>query len=186
MEQKKIIITGGPSTGKTSLIHALERLGYPCFHEVIRSMTDAAKKDGSLTDMATNPIATVSDPMAFNTKILNAREQHYIAAQKRPEPLIFFDRGMPDVIAYMDFFGQSYGNAFTKPMREHRYDRVFLLPIWEAIYVMDGERFEPIADAKAIHDHLYRTYTEFGYDVILVPKDSIANRTAFVLDTLHP
>ena len=39
---KRIVITGGPGTGKTALVRELENRGYDCFHEIIREMTEAA------------------------------------------------------------------------------------------------------------------------------------------------
>ena len=41
---KKIVITGGPGSGKTSLIDFLEENGYQCQHEISRQVTLEAKK----------------------------------------------------------------------------------------------------------------------------------------------
>ncbi|NHF60275.1 ATP-binding protein [Flavobacteriaceae bacterium TP-CH-4] len=185
MGQRKIVITGGPSTGKTSLIEGLEKGGHHCFHEVIRSMTLEAKHEGEIKHFTTNPIALVSDPMDFNRKILKARVQHYREATLLPQSNVFFDRGIPDVLAYMDHFGQDYGNEFIDTAAENRYDTVFLLPIWEAIYVSDNERFESYDEALAIHDHLWEAYTRFGYHVIEVPRDTVEGRVAFISKTLN-
>ncbi len=185
MKQQKIVITGGPSTGKTSLIHGLEKAGYTCFPEVIRLMTLEAKEMGALSSLTTNPIASVSDPLDFNRKILSARETHYREADTCNDPVVFFDRGIPDVLAYMDYFGQTYGTEFTTSAQTNRYDTVFILPIWKDIYVVDDERFESFEEALAIHAHLWQAYTNLGYKVIEVPKASVAERVAFLLKKLH-
>ncbi len=185
LNQQKIVITGGPSTGKTSLIDALEKNGHHCFQEVIRLMTLEAKKQGDLSSLTTNPIATVSDPMLFNKKIINARLAHYIQAKGVDEPIVFFDRGIPDVLAYMDYFNQKYDSWFTDIAQNNRYDAIFLLPIWKEIYVIDGERFESYEEALAIHGHLHDTYTKLGYNVIEVPKDTIPNRIEFILEQIE-
>jgi broad-specificity NMP kinase len=39
LKAKRIVITGGPGTGKTSVIAKLEDSNFYCYHEVIRSMT---------------------------------------------------------------------------------------------------------------------------------------------------
>ena len=44
--QKKIVITGGPGTGKTTLINALITSGYNCLPEISRQVTLQAQKDG--------------------------------------------------------------------------------------------------------------------------------------------
>ena len=40
---KKIVITGGPGSGKTSLIDFLEENGYQCQNEISRQVTLEAK-----------------------------------------------------------------------------------------------------------------------------------------------
>ena len=41
---KKILITGGPGTGKTELIKGLEKMGYKCEHEIVRKLTEEGQK----------------------------------------------------------------------------------------------------------------------------------------------
>lgn len=184
MNPKKIVITGGPSTGKTMLIEALVKAGYYCYPEVIRTMTLKAKEEGELSNFSTNPIAAVSNPMEFNKKILEARLKHYVASLKRKDPVVFFDRGMPDILAYMNYYNQRHEPEFTKTIKKNTYDTIFLLPIWKEIYVRDNERFETFDEALKIHDYLKKTYQDLGYRIVEVPKTSIAKRTRFILKTL--
>lgn len=148
-------------------------------------MTLEAKENGELSNLSTNPIATVSDPMNFNKKIINARLADYKRAAQIIDPIVFFDRGIPDVLAYMDFFEQTYEKEFLDIAKENRYDAIFLLPIWKEIFVSDNERFESYTEALSIHHYLKKTYTALGYDVIEVPKDSIENRIRFILNRLE-
>ncbi|MBT8235848.1 MAG: ATP-binding protein, partial [Bacteroidia bacterium] len=103
MELKKVVITGGPGTGKTTVIQSLADKGFTCVPEIIRTMTEAAKLEDNQNEITTNPLAFVDDPMAFNQKLLHGRTQQYIDASKGESELIFFDRGIPDVLAYMDY-----------------------------------------------------------------------------------
>ena len=41
---KKILITGGPSTGKSTLVSELENNGLHCFHEISRELTQKMRK----------------------------------------------------------------------------------------------------------------------------------------------
>ena len=43
---KRIAIIGGPGTGKSTLIHALEADGYSCMHEISRDVILEAQKEG--------------------------------------------------------------------------------------------------------------------------------------------
>jgi len=178
------VITGAPGTGKTSVIHKLEASSFYCFHEVIRTMTQKAKENNSNTGIVSNPIVSVADPYAFNTTILNARIGQYRDAISQKDDLLFYDRGIPDVLAYMDYFKQSYEDNFINECKKHVYDQVFILPPWEAIYVSDQERYESFEQAKEIHKHLLNIYSGLGYTCIEVPLDTIVKRTDFILKNL--
>ena len=185
MNVKKVVITGGPSTGKTSLVRALQNAGYFCYPEVIRQMTIEAKNKGALSNYNENPIASVSNPLDFNKKILTARLSHYQDSLKQDKPVVFFDRGMPDVLAYMDYYDQPHPEEFMSIVKHHSYDLVFMLPMWQDIFVQDGERFENYEDAVKINECLYETYGQLGKDIMTVPKSSVTERVEFVLQNLN-
>ncbi len=177
------MVTGGPSTGKTSVIEELERRGFHCLHEVIRSMTLAEKTQGEKTKIVSNPIVSVSDPKKFNMKILNARIAQFNTAKGyNDDSIVFFDRGIPDVLAYMDCFHQAYESIFNESCQHMRYDQVFLMPPWKEIHVSDNERFESFDESLRIYDCLKNTYETFSYEVTIVPTESILERVEFILD----
>ncbi|MFS4455585.1 AAA family ATPase [Maribacter sp. 2304DJ31-5] len=184
MKGKKIVVTGGPGTGKTSLVRSLEDSGFLCFHEVIRSMTSEAKKGGNKEVMTTNPLAFVNDPYTFNKQLLKERLKHYREANLLDRPVVFFDRGMPDVLAYMDYFKQPYQNDFIEPCKRNRYDRVLMLPPWKDIYVKDNERLENYEEAMAIHRILESKYRLFGYTPVEVPTGTVQERLDFVKNAI--
>ncbi|MDV7138971.1 ATP-binding protein [Maribacter sp. TH_r10] len=185
MKAKKIVITGGPSTGKTSVIEQLEKDGFHCLHEVIRDMTLEEKTQGQEMKMVSNPIVSVPDPKSFNLNILNARINQYHSALKSTREIVFFDRGIPDVLAYMDCFEQTYESDFSEPCRTLRYDHIFLMPPWKEIHVTDNERFESFEESLKIHDCLAKSYGNFSYDVTHVPKGSVKERVRFILDQIN-
>ena len=184
LKTRKIVITGGPSTGKTSVIEQLERQGYHCLHEVVRSMTLEEKNKGEKLKIVTNPIISVSDPMKFNKKILNARIEQFNYAHKCNKT-VFFDRGIPDVLAYMDCFEQAYESEFTKACETLRYDQVYLMPPWEEIHISDNERYESYEESLRIYDCLKNSYENYAYDLNIVPKGSIMERVEFILGHLN-
>ncbi|MEO1009861.1 MAG: ATP-binding protein [Bacteroidota bacterium] len=184
MNQKKIVITGGPSTGKTAVIQKLEKLGFACFHEVIRSMTLVEKKQNKDVSFSSNPIVSVNDPIAFNLKLLKERERQFDLARELEDRLVFFDRGLPDVLAYMDCFGQQYDETFLVPCRRTVYDQVFLMPPWKDIFKTDNERFESYTESERIFECLKNTYERLGYLIHIVPKASIDQRIDLILNHL--
>lgn len=181
MGLKKVVITGGPSTGKTAVIKHLEEEGYTCVHELIRSMTSMEQDNSTLV---TNPIVSVKNPKKFNQQLLDGRIDQYKGLANDAAKVIFYDRGIPDVHAYMNCFGQAYDGTFEQPGYTYRYDYVFLMPPWQEIYAGDNERLESFEESVRIHHFLKSTYTDFGYEVIPVPKVSIEERTKYILDFL--
>lgn len=185
LKSKKVVITGGPSTGKTVIIKQLETIGHYCFHEIIRDMTFEAKKNETSGSLVSNPLTFVADPFAFNKKILSGRTAQYNKSVNIKEPYVFFDRGIPDVLAYMDYFDQSYDREFEAVCEDNRYDKVIILPPWEKIYVSDNERMESFEEAIEIFDHLKQTYERYNYNPILVPTGSVAERISIILNAVN-
>lgn len=186
MEPKRIVITGGPGTGKTTLITALENADQHCFHEVIRDMTLEAKNTGITHEQASNPLAFVKDPADFNEKLLNARLADFNKAVNIKKNSVFYDRGLPDVLAYMNYFKQAYPPVYEDICTTHRYDQVLILSPWKEIYIQDNERMENFEEALAIHKELEDTYKSLGYAYIDVPFGNIETRTDFVMQLIYP
>ncbi len=182
--QQKIVITGAPGTGKTSIIKKLEASNFFCYHEVIRDFTLEAKENSDSETFDSNPLAFVKDPFEFNTKILNGRINQYLQSLENNDLTVFFDRAIPDVLAYMDFFNQEYSSEFTKACETYRYSKVFLLPPWKEIYVSDNERFESFDEAKQIHYHLEKTYCANDYKIDLVPFGTVEERVDFIINSI--
>ena len=148
-------------------------------------MTSKTKENGGDTEFVSNPLVFVDDALQFNKDLLYGRAAHFQQSLLSDTPISFFDRGMPDVLAYMDFFGQDYGAEFINAVHDHHYDTIYIAPPWEEIYISDNERLETFDEAQKIHDALMHTYTRFGYEPIIVPKTPIAERIAFILETLN-
>lgn len=177
---KKIVITGGPGTGKTSLIDNLRDRGHVCYPEISRQVTLEAREQGIEQLFLT-------DPLMFSQRLLEGRTNQFLHAERQKEGLIFLDRGIPDVLAYMEFIGDKYPGHFDQACKAHLYDQVFLLPPWEAIFESDSERYENFEQAIAIHDFLEATYKRYGYELLEVPFGSVDARTDFIEQHLiHP
>ncbi|GHC52537.1 AAA family ATPase [Ulvibacter litoralis] len=174
MKTKRIVISGGPGSGKTTLISHLESEGHTCMHEVSRAVIHEAQKQGIDQLFLTNPIL-------FSQKLLEGRLQQFLDASKYNElPFIFYDRGMPDVTAYMDFIDSHYPENFSETCSINKYDIIFLLPPWEEIYTQDNERYESFEQAEKIYHFLLKGYQSYGYNVIEVPVGTVEDRIAYI------
>jgi len=176
--QQKIVITGGPGTGKTTLINELEKRNFKCTPEISRQVTRMARKKGI-------DHLFLEDPLLFSKLLLEGREQQYSDAIDTDAPIVFFDRGIPDVHAYMNHFGTEYPQMFLEKSKKYRYDRIFLLPPWEEIYTTDDERYESFELSISIYNHLKIAYMELDYKIIEVPFGNVTTRVNFILKQLN-
>ena len=174
---KRILIIGGPGSGKSTLIYELEALGYDCMHEISRDVTAQAQKEG--IDQL-----FLTDPILFSQKLLEGRLNQFNDASKSNKDIIFYDRGLPDVPIYMDYLGTQYPDHFTNTCTENTYDYVFLLPPWEAIYVQDQQRYESFEVAQTLYRFLKEGYHKFGYVPVEVPIGTPAERISFIVSKL--
>ena len=145
-------------------------------------MEETENKD--LDSLTSNPIVFAEDSLLFNQKLIAGRSRQYFEAQRLKTEFAFLDRGLPDVLAYMDYFDQSYDDEFRKICRDLSYDLVFILPPWKEIYALNEIRFESYEELEDLHTHLIERYTFFGNPPIVVPRDPVAQRSQFILKKL--
>ena len=125
------------------------------------------------------------DSNLFSKKLLEGRISQFRNAQLESRSAIFIDRGLPDVLAYMDYIGDTYPQYFVDACTKYKYDYVFVLAPWQEIFTSDSERYENFEQAIEIHEHLLQAYMRFGYQLIDVPFGSIEDRSDFILEELH-
>jgi len=170
------IITGAPGSGKTAILSALAQQGFSIVLETAREILEeqrAIEGDGVYD----------RNPALFK-ELLLSRAISYYKAHQYDNNLVFFDRGIPDIIAYADCFDLPRG-AEIKASEKFRYNnKVFFAPSWKAIYTNDEERRISFIDAKQFGDNLKQIYESLGYELIEIPCVSPGERAAFILSNV--
>jgi predicted ATPase len=167
------IVTGGPGSGKSCLIDAIERLGYPRSVEAGRGIIqDQVDIGGQALPWA--------DRALFAELMLSWEMRSYHLAQQHPGP-VFFDRGVLDVAGYLRLSGLPVPPHVAKAAERFRYNKhVFVAPPWKEIFHPDQERKQDFDEAIRTYDALTATYKEFGYNLVELPRVSVEDRVQFV------
>ena len=167
------VITGGPSSGKSKTIEYLAFLGHPTVPESARVLIDMHVNQGrSIKEIR-------ADEKVFQRKILEMK----IDAEKKilPGQITFFDRGIPDSLAYYRFFGDDT-DPVLKACTVRKYKGVFLLD--PLPFEHDYARVENRETAITLHTLLDEAYTSLGYEVIRVPVMPISERAELILSKI--
>lgn len=166
------VITGGPSSGKTTIVNELKKLGYSSTPEAARVLIDIGIGNGlTIQEIRRNE-------EHFNQSIFCI--QMAIENIILPDHFCFHDRGIPDSLAYMRLSGgdESIVKNFAK---KRKYNKIFLLELLP--FKKDYARTEDSLKAKQIEQMIYETYKELNYDIIFVPVLQIEKRVNFILDS---
>tara|TARA_R110002073_G_scaffold336347_2_gene532436 strand:- start:729 stop:1271 length:543 start_codon:yes stop_codon:yes gene_type:complete len=176
--QKKIVLIGGPGTGKSTVLEELQNRNYHCMPEVSREVTLEAQQKGIQQ-------LFLSDPLLFSKMLLEGRERQYKEVEKSDSKIAFFDRGLPDVYAYMEYANDTYPKYFIEKSLQYKYDYVFLFKPWREIYISDNERYESFEESIKIDSFLQKAYLKLDYIIVDVPFGSIEQRVNFILNWLN-
>ena len=176
MKLKKIIISGAPGTGKSSIIKELKEKGYYCFDEVWN------KKYKNPTNKS-----NMNDIDEFSKHIFNERlkQLHFNNFNNIKENIIFYDRSIVDTISYLKHYNKEIIPLWKKKCSKYRYNNiVFFCPIWKDIYTQNETRKEDFEESKKIEKTLIKTYNEFSYELRILPKIKISKRVNFIFNNL--
>lgn len=166
------VITGGPSTGKTSLIAELQRLGYTTIPEAARTVIDESLEKGVLVETLR------SDEKKFQEVV--AKSKADIETSLDPNMITFFDRGMQDSEAYLNYYDFKIEPWVQNLLDKASYRKIFLLePLQE--YKKDYARTEDATFQNQINSLLVSAYNNHGMAPIRVPDIGLANRVELIL-----
>lgn len=170
------ILTGPPGSGKTSILAELSKRGFSIVDEPARRVLVQQRRiDGE----------GVYDKNPFLFKELMLSRMLYDYESALQHDLVFFDRGLPDLIAYSKCFRLDIGSEL-KASHIYRYNStVFIAPAWEQIYINDAERRLTFNAAQVFENDLRQAYEELGYQLIDIPLLGVWDRVNFLLNIIQ-
>ncbi|WP_133770562.1 AAA family ATPase [Enterovirga rhinocerotis] len=173
-----VVLTGGPGSGKTTLIDRLAARGHVTMPEAGRAIIrDQMAIGGQALPWA--------DRALFAEAMLAFEMRSHRAAEDLAGPVLF-DRGVPDVIGYLRLCGLPVPPHMEEAARRFRYGQpVFVAPPWREIFVQDGERRQDFDEAVRTFEAMLKVYRDCGYDLVELPCASVAERADFVENRLR-
>jgi predicted ATPase len=168
------VITGGPSSGKSTVIRALKDMGYKTTTELARHYIDLQRMNGRSTDEIR------ANQRQFQHKVLNLQVE--LERRLDPNEQIFFDRALPDEVAYYQFFKLEPDEKLVEYLKTSSYKKIFIMDLLPLD--SDYARTEDRQAQLDLHQLIIDVYTKRGEPIVFVPVLPVKERVQFVLDHL--
>jgi predicted ATPase len=164
---KKYVITGGPCSGKTTIIGLLKRKGFSVLEETAREVLRDNKR-------RKNPKTSLE----IEIEIF---ERQIKKENNLGDALVFLDRSALDGAAYSLLKHGKVPDLVSDYDFRNRYDLVFFLERFP--FKKDAIRVEKNdEEAQRIHEMVNQIYLDHGYKPIAVPLLGRRGRVDFILN----
>lgn len=168
------VITGGPCSGKTTIVNMLAERGYKTTIEDARHYIDTQLADGKTVKEIRKH---QSD---FQLKVLNMQIDQ--ESSLSPDELVFLDRAIPDALAYYRFLDLPEDEELIKMLAVVSYRKIFILDYLPL--VEDYARHEDAAAQRKIHKLITAVYESLPFPVVHVPVLPPQQRVDYILENL--
>jgi predicted ATPase len=181
---RKIVISGGPSTGKSTTFELL-REAYPDAHFVEEAAEQVIKNElmRQADDPSYTPVMPTTNYPEFTPLVMAgqiANEQKIPKTSK----LVFLDRCLIDNLGYLAYNGiEQHIHEVHRYTRAANYSLAFFCD-WLGKFERTEIRRETAAEGYAIHQHLEAAYHSSDLPVIHLPAVSTEERLEIIRSTL--
>lgn len=172
---KRFVLTGAPGSGKSTILEQLNEMGYKTFEERARIRIAEALQNNS-------ELVPWKNHLGFSKLVFNDQIAQF---NSQTDEIAFYDRGFIDVLGYLSADNIAPPHHMIQKAIKHQYNtQVFYFAPWEAIHRHDELRRESLEDVTRIVNAIKKSYHNYGYQLIEVPKVSLEKRIEFILQTL--
>lgn len=169
---ERIVITGAPGTGKSSVTDELLKIGYDVIEEPARVLIKDYQKNAPQN-------------LPWNNRDFFQKAVEDLCIENYNNNRVgFFDRSLVDEIGFRLHYKMDIPEDLLNKCKKYRYDKVFIFPPWKEIFKNDEVRKETFEQSVQINDSLIEGYEMVGYHPIEVPKLPIEKRISFILDNI--
>ena len=181
------VITGGPSTGKTTLIKWFRDHGH-------------AVEDESAADLIRRGLSGERIPMPWDDLQGFESALHLTQRQRehRARPGAFLDRSLVDILVYCEAYGITSPPGLMDDILKRDYGPVFVLARLP-VFASENYRSEIDTEGHRLGSFFAPVYTRLGFTTFETPafigeggtpelrlEDAVAKRAAFILANREP
>jgi predicted ATPase len=165
------VIAGGPCSGKTTLLRALEQAGHRVEVETAERMLEAGIAAGRTAEELR------ADPVQWQQEVLQKDYDLFdgLSVNER----VFTDTSFLETVVFGRRAGITIGPNIKSWLHHKRYKVVFFLEPLEA-YEQSAVRLESRRVAMQISSQVRACYQVYGYEPVAVPSASVSERVAFI------
>ena len=167
---QRIVLTGGPGAGKTTVLDELRDQGYAAGDDAARSIIRERKRAG---------LPPRPDALTFAQRIFEKEVKAYHSVDSSPS---FFERGIVEAVSSLAGAGALNEDRVNHLLADYRYQGVFIFPPWEDIYCVDDERDHTFDHSVRVYRSTLEFYRQHEYEPIEVPVGAVSDRSSFILD----
>lgn len=168
------VITGGPGSGKTTMVNLLKARGYKTTIENARHYFDMQRLNGTTVEEVRK------HQEDFQLKVLELQIE--LEKSLPPDDVVFLDRAIPDALAYYRYLNIVIDPKLSDAMHTIAYKKVFILDCLPL--VQDYARTEDEVAQKKIHTAIINVYESLPFPVVHVPVLLPHERVDFILKNL--
>jgi len=168
------VITGGPCSGKTTVIEYLAQRGIPVVRETMSYVLPQQRAlEAAFPGTAILP---EREPRAFRKLVIETQ----LRLEEESPPDAICDVGILENAVYWALHHQEPLPELEQCLQRGRYARVFLFAPMPT-YERNGIRFEDAQQANIASERIERLYRRLGYPIIRVPVLPVKERAEMVL-----
>lgn len=168
------VITGGPSTGKTTIVNLLDEKGYKTAIEHARHYIDTMSIGGKTVEEIRE------NKLEFQQGVLKMQIEQ--EASLDPKEMVFLDRAIPDALAYYRFLGLEPDALINDALNKVDYKKVFILD--RLPLIKDYARTENDSEQRYIHSLIIEVYKYLSLPIVYVPVLPPEERVQFILNNI--
>jgi predicted ATPase len=172
----RIVFTGGPGVGKTTLLLELQARGYTIVGDSARTI---------IRDRRSRGLSPRPNAYEFAREVLRMDVENY-ASHAATSGFVFFDRSVLDALGMLNQVAPLGKSELGAWLSKYQYcSKVFVFPPWKTIYANDNERDHTFEHVEAVHRGVQEWYLQCQYQILEVPKVSVSERCTYVLQALE-